>query len=68
MPELSSASARRLRIPRGDDATGGMKPKLDVAAKVAAKGIPVNFVSGYRRNEFSKALKGLDFYGTVVKR
>jgi isopentenyl phosphate kinase len=68
VPELSTASARRMRIPRGDDATGGMKPKLDVAAKVAAKGVPVNFVSGYRRNEFYKALKGLDFYGTVVKR
>lgn len=67
IPELSVASARRMRVPRGDDATGGMKPKLEVAAKVAARGIPVSFVSGYRRNEFSKALKGLDFYGTVVK-
>jgi len=67
IPELSVAMARKMRIPRNDDATGGMKPKLEVAAKVAAKGIPVSFVSGYRRNEFSKALKGLDFYGTVVK-
>lgn len=67
IPELSVAAARKIRIPRGDDATGGMKPKLEVAAKVAARGIPVSFVSGYRRNEFSKALKGLDFYGTVVK-
>ena len=67
IPELSVASARKMRIPRNDDATGGMKPKLEVAAKVAARGIPVSFVSGYRRNEFSMALKGLDFYGTVVK-
>jgi len=67
IPELSIAAAKKMRIPRGDDATGGMKPKLEVAAKVASKGIPVSFVSGYRRNEFSKALKGLDFYGTVVK-
>jgi len=67
IPELSPATARRMRIPKGDDATGGMKPKLEVAAKVAAKKIPVSFVSGYRRNEFSKALKGLEFYGTVVK-
>lgn len=67
IPELSLGSARRMRVPRGDDATGGMKPKLEVAVKVAARGIPVSFVSGYRRNEFSKALKGLDFYGTVVK-
>jgi len=67
IPELSIAAARKMRIPRGDDATGGMKPKLEVAAKVASKGVPVSFVSGYRRNEFSKALKGLDFYGTVVK-
>jgi isopentenyl phosphate kinase len=67
IPELSIAAARKMRIPRGDDATGGMKLKLEVAVKVASKGIPVSFVSGYRRNEFSKALRGLDFYGTVVK-
>jgi isopentenyl phosphate kinase len=67
IPELSVSSARKMRIPKGDDATGGMKPKLEVAAKVASRGIPVSFVSGYRRNEFSKALRGLDFYGTVVK-
>jgi len=44
-----------------------MKLKLDVAARIAAGGSRVCFVSGYRRNEFAKALKGLDFYGTVVR-
>jgi isopentenyl phosphate kinase len=67
IPELSPSKIRKMSIPGGDDATGGMKLKLDVAAKIAAMGIRVCFVSGYRRNEFSKALRGLDFYGTVVR-
>jgi isopentenyl phosphate kinase len=67
VPELSPAACRRIKVPKGNDATGGIKSKLEVAARVAARKIPVSFVSGYRRNEFSKALRGLDFYGTVVK-
>ncbi|MDV3278415.1 MAG: isopentenyl phosphate kinase family protein [Nitrososphaerales archaeon] len=67
IPELTPAKIRRMKVGRGEDATGGMRAKLEVAAKVAAGGTPVSFVSGYRRNEFSKALRGLDFYGTVVK-
>jgi isopentenyl phosphate kinase len=67
IPELTPAKARRLTISRGDDATGGMKLKLEVAAKIAVGRVPVRFVSGYRRNEFSKAIKGLDFYGTLVQ-
>lgn len=67
IPEVSVAKARNMRIPKGDDATGGMKLKLEVATKVASIGSQVNFVSGYRRNEFSKALRGLDFYGTAIK-
>jgi isopentenyl phosphate kinase len=66
LPELTPSKIRKLEVPVGDDATGGMKLKLEVAAKVAALGSKVSFVSGYRRNEFSKALRGLDFYGTVV--
>jgi isopentenyl phosphate kinase len=65
--EISPARARRLRIQRGDDATGGMSLKVQIAAKIAAAGTEVRFVSGYRRNEFAKALKGLEFYGTVVR-
>ena len=68
IPELSPAKVRKMKVARGEDATGGMRSKLEAAAKVAAGGIPVSFVSGYRRNEFSKALRGLDFYGTVVRR
>lgn len=67
VPELSPSKIRRMRVPGGNDATGGMKLKLEVAARIAAGGSKVCFVSGYRRNEFSKALRGLDFYGTVVR-
>jgi len=67
IPELTPSKIRKMRVAEGDDATGGMRLKLEVAAKVAAVGPQVCFVSGYRRNEFSKALKGLEFYGTVVR-
>ena len=67
IPELSPSRIRRMSVQGSDDATGGMKLKLDVAARIAASGTRVCFVSGYRRNEFSKALRGLDFYGTVVR-
>jgi isopentenyl phosphate kinase len=65
--ELSPSRVRKMKVSKGEDVTGGMKLKLEVAAKVAALGPKVCFVSGYRRNEFSKALKGLEFYGTVVR-
>jgi isopentenyl phosphate kinase len=67
IPLLSPARIRKMHVPAGDDATGGMRAKLEVAARVASLGSQVSFVSGYRRNEFSKALRGLEFYGTVVK-
>ncbi|MDG6989004.1 MAG: isopentenyl phosphate kinase family protein [Nitrososphaerota archaeon] len=67
IPELTPSKIRRMKVSEGDDTTGGIKAKLDAAAKIAAGGSRVCFVSGYRRNEFSKALKGLDFYGTVVR-
>jgi isopentenyl phosphate kinase len=67
IPELTPSKIKRMNVQSGGDATGGMKQKLDAAARIAAGGIKVCFVSGYRRNEFSKALKGLEFYGTVVR-
>ncbi|HYC12292.1 MAG TPA: isopentenyl phosphate kinase [Nitrososphaerales archaeon] len=67
IPELSPARIRKMRVPLGNDATGGIRTKLDVAGRVASFGARAYFVSGYRRNEFSKAVRGLDFYGTVVK-
>jgi len=67
IPELTPSKIRRMNVSEGEDVTGGMKSKLDAAAKISAGGTRVCFVSGYRRNEFSKALKGLDFYGTVVR-
>jgi len=67
IPELTPSKIRKMRVPAGDDASGGMKLKLEVAARLASMGTRVSFVSGYRRNEFSKAIKGLEFYGTVVR-
>jgi len=67
IPELTPSRVKRMQVSKGDDVTGGMRLKLEVAAKVATLGTKVCFVSGYRRNEFSKALKGLEFYGTVVR-
>lgn len=67
IPELTASKVRRMRVQEGDDATGGMRLKLEVAAKIAAAGSTVCFVSGYRRNEFSKAIRGIDFYGTVIR-
>lgn len=67
IPELTPSKIRRMKFPDAEDATGGIRLKLEVASKIAAFGSKVCFVSGYRRNEFSKALKGADFYGTVVK-
>jgi len=66
LPKVSRGEVQRLKVGRADDATGGIKPKLKVAAKIAAMGIRVGFVSGFRTSEFAKCLKGLDFYGTVV--
>ena len=67
IPELTPSKIRRMKVPEGEDATGGMKTKLDAASRIASGGSRVCFVSGYRRNEFSKAVRGLDFYGTVVR-
>jgi isopentenyl phosphate kinase len=67
IPEISPSKIRRMNVSVGEDATGGMRLKLEAAAKIAAGGTRVCFVSGYRRNEFSKALRGMDFYGTVVR-
>ena len=67
IPELTPSKIKRMGVADGGDATGGMKLKLDVAARIASGGTKVCFVSGYRRNEFSKAVRGLEFYGTVVR-
>lgn len=66
IPELSPAKARKMKISKGEDATGGMMAKLEVAARIASSGTRVCFVSGYRRNEFAKAVRGDSFYGTVI--
>ena len=63
---ISASQMRKLKVGLGDDATGGIKLKLEVAAKIASLGTSVSFVSGFRRAEFAKALRGLEFYGTLV--
>ena len=63
---ISASQMSKLKVDLGDDATGGMKLKLQVAGKIASLGTSVSFVSGFRRAEFAKALRGLDFYGTMV--
>jgi len=64
---ISISQMSKLKVGLGDDATGGIRLKLEVAARIASLGTRVSFVSGLRRAEFAKALRGLDFYGTVVK-
>ncbi len=66
VPEISLEKIRRMRLAPGSDATGGIALKLRTAAKLASTGTTVSFVSGFRRKEFSKALNGLSFYGTIV--
>jgi isopentenyl phosphate kinase len=66
IPEISVRKIRRMKVKSEDDATGGIGLKLRVAAKLASTGTTVSFVSGFRRKEFSKALNGLSFYGTIV--
>ncbi len=66
IPKISVKKLRQMKVEAGNDATGGIGLKLRVAAKLAATGATVSFVSGFRRKEFSKALNGLSFYGTIV--
>jgi isopentenyl phosphate kinase len=68
IPEISYRKLSRLSFDTSHDATGGMKKKINIASKIASMGIEVRFVSGYRRNEFAKALKGEEFYGTKIVR
>jgi isopentenyl phosphate kinase len=64
---LSPRSAEELQLGGATDVTGGMELKLRVAARMARAGVEVRFVSGFRRHEVSKAIKGEDFYGTVLR-
>ncbi len=66
IPKISVQKMRQIKVEAGNDATGGIGLKLRVAAKLASTGTTVSFVSGFRRKEFSKALNGLSFYGTIV--
>jgi isopentenyl phosphate kinase len=65
--EIDRRSAARLEFSASGDATGGIALKVREALKIASGGTEVAFVSGFKPHEFSKALKGLDFYGTIVR-
>jgi isopentenyl phosphate kinase len=64
---LSDRVARKLARVGGSDVTGGIGLKVREAARMAAAGTEVAFVSGFRPHEFSKALKQLGFHGTIVR-
>ncbi len=67
LPELSPSKIRKMKAPAEDQAARAIRAKLEIAGRIASTGPSVSFVSGYRRNEFSKALRGLDFYGTAIR-
>jgi isopentenyl phosphate kinase len=60
-------SSLNLKFKRADDATGGMRLKLIEALKIASLGTQVALVSGFKIHEFSKALQGREFHGTIVR-
>jgi isopentenyl phosphate kinase len=53
--------------PGRPDATGGIRSKMREAMRMASSGTEVRLVSGLNPAEFSKALKGVAFYGTSVR-
>jgi isopentenyl phosphate kinase len=55
------------KLPAGSDATGGIAHKVGEALRMASSGTEVRLVSGLRPAEFSKALNGVKFNGTLVK-
>ena len=64
---IDAGSAARLKLSASGDSTGGIAAKVREALKIASAGTEVAFVSGFEPREFSKALKGLDFHGTIVR-
>lgn len=64
---LDRETAARLEFNESKDATGGIRTKVEEALEMADAGTEVEFVSGFRPPEISKALKGLSFHGTTVK-
>ena len=68
LARVTGSQLTALKVRPGDDATGGIRLKLNIAAKIASMGTSVGFVSGFRRAEFARAITGRDFYGTVIAR
>jgi isopentenyl phosphate kinase len=63
---LDRASLRLMKRESSLDVTGGITSKVAEALKIASGGTPVAFVSGLKRGELSKALKGQRFHGSQV--
>ncbi len=64
---MDISQARRFLASGPSDATGGIGAKVAEAAKIASAGTEVAFVSGFRPDEFAKALKRQRFHGTLLR-
>ncbi|MDA4123243.1 MAG: isopentenyl phosphate kinase [Thaumarchaeota archaeon] len=67
IPFMEVSGARRFQASGSSDATGGIGAKVAEAAKMASAGTEVAFVSGFRPEEFAKALKRQRFHGTLLR-
>jgi isopentenyl phosphate kinase len=64
--KAAQLEARRRRTPRGDDATGGMRGKLEQIQAITARGVPVDIVNGNRPGRLQALLAGRDVPATRV--
>lgn len=67
MPTVERSSLASIKRTTTRDATGGVLGKVEEALRIASGGTEVAFVSGFRPEEFAKALKRQPFHGTVVR-
>jgi isopentenyl phosphate kinase len=67
---IETLDARALEEMKGSgssDATGGIALKVREAMTMASAGTEVAFVSGFKAEEFAKALKQQSFHGTILR-
>lgn len=67
IPALDARGLSRMKVSASSDATGGILLKVKEARRMAAEGTEVAFVSGFRAEEFAKALKRQRFHGTILR-
>jgi isopentenyl phosphate kinase len=65
--ELDSRRVKEISGSGSSDATGGITLKVREAMRIASAGTEVAFVSGFRAEEFAKALKRKRFHGTILR-